>query len=48
MTYLTEEVDGCLNAVGASPTPSVDHMLKVMTDMPISSRIFTYLVGFDG
>ena len=48
MTYLTEEVDGCLNAVGASPTPSVDHMLKVMTDMPISSRIFTYLIGFDG
>lgn len=47
MSYLTEAVQGCRNAVGASPTPSVDHMLKVMTNTPISSRIFTYIVGFD-
>ncbi len=44
---LSDEIEGCLNAVGTSPAPSSDILLKTMAGMPLNTRLYTFILGFD-
>ena len=44
---LSDEIPGCVDVVGTSPAPSSDMILKRMGDMPIATRLFTFILGFD-
>lgn len=44
---LSDEIEGCINAVGTSPATPTDRLLKTMGDMPLDTRLFTFILGFD-
>ncbi len=44
---LSEEIEGCANVVGTSPAPTSDMQLKQMGGMPLNTRLYTFVLGFD-
>ena len=44
---MSNEIPGFTNIVGTSPTPSADRLLKAMGEMPMTTRLFTFILGFD-
>ena len=47
MSYLSYEVRGCGNAVGASPSVPVDTMIKERAGIPLNGETSTFIIGFD-
>lgn len=44
---LSDEIPGCLDVMGTSPAPTTDAMLKEMGGMPLNTRLYTFVLGFD-
>jgi hypothetical protein len=44
---LSDTIKGCANAVGTSPATPTDARLKGLAGMPLNTRLFTFIFGFD-